>query len=182
MTVILGIDPGSRRTGFGVIEVNGSQQCYVTSGIIRLDAADIPSRLNTIFDGVSEIIRQHKPEQVAVEQVFMAQNPGSALKLGQARGAAVVACVQQQVEVYEFSARQIKQSVVGTGAAAKEQVQHMVMSILKLSAPPAEDAADALAAALCCANTQASLANMKTESTADEGWRGAKLRRGRLRF
>jgi crossover junction endodeoxyribonuclease RuvC len=172
MALILGVDPGSRKTGYGIINVNGSQHDYVTSGVIRLPTdRELPERLKVIFDNLTEIIETHCPQQVAVEQVFMSNNPGSALKLGQARGAAIVACVTQNMEVAEYSARQIKQAVVGTGAATKEQVQHMVKTLLRLPAMPQEDAADALAAAICHANTQASLINLAGVS---------RVRRGRL--
>ena len=172
MALILGVDPGSRKTGFGIINVVGSTHEYVTSGVIRLPNEELPERLKVIFDSLTEIIEQHCPQQVAVEQVFMAKNAGSALKLGQARGAAIVACVTQGLEVAEYSARQIKQAVAGTGAANKEQVQHMVKTLLKLPAMPQEDAADALGAAICHANTRASLVNLA-------GARG--VRRGRIR-
>jgi crossover junction endodeoxyribonuclease RuvC len=161
MALILGIDPGSRKTGFGIINVQGNRHDYITSGVIRLPTAEsLPERLKVIFDCVSELIEIHSPQQAAVEQVFMAKNPSSALKLGQARGAAIVACVNQDLEVSEYSALQIKQAVVGTGAAKKEQVQHMVKILLKLPAMPQEDAADALAAAICHAHTRASLINL----------------------
>lgn len=160
MAVILGIDPGSRKTGFGLINVVGSQHQYIASGVIRLTEPSLPERLNTIFTSLNQIIERHSPQLVAVEQVFMAKNAGTALKLGQARGAAIVACASQGLEVSEYSARQIKQAVVGTGGAAKEQVQQMVKVLLALPAEPAEDAADALAAAICHANTRASLVQM----------------------
>ena len=172
MTLILGVDPGSRKTGFGIINVAGGQHDYVTSGVIRLPDASLPERLKVIFDGLTEIIEQYCPQQVAVEQVFMAKNAGSALKLGQARGAAIVACVTQGLDVAEYSARQIKQAVVGTGAANKEQVQHMVKTLLRLPGMPQEDAADALGAAICHANTRASLINLVGASS---------IRRGRIR-
>lgn len=173
MALILGIDPGSRKTGFGIINVNGSRHEYVTSGVIRLPTdEELPERLKVIFDCVTEIIETHSPQQAAIEQVFMAKSAGSALKLGQARGAAIVACVNQQMDVAEYSARQIKQSVVGTGAAKKEQVQHMVKVLLKLPALPQEDAADALATAICHAHTQATLVNLAGAN---------RIRRGRLR-
>ncbi len=157
MAVILGIDPGSRKTGFGIIHFHAGRSRYVTSGVIRLPEAALPERLGIIHASVSELIELHCPQQLAVEQVFMARSPGSALKLGQARGAAIVACVVRGMAVAEYSARQIKQSVVGTGAADKLQVQHMVKVLLKLPAEPQEDAADALAAALCHAHTQQSM-------------------------
>lgn len=172
MALILGVDPGSRKTGFGIINVVGNRHDYVTSGVIRLPDEDLPERLKVIFDSLTEIIEQYCPQQVAVEQVFMAKNAGSALKLGQARGAAIVACVTQGLEIAEYSARQIKQAVVGTGAANKEQVQHMVKTLLRLPGMPQEDAADALGAAICHAHTRASLVNLAGASA---------IRRGRIR-
>ncbi len=172
MALILGIDPGSRLTGFGVINMLGSRYEYITSGCIRLGDAPFPERLKKIFDGITEIIEVHCPQEMAIEQVFMAKNPGSALKLGQARGAAIVAGVNQDLPVSEYSARQIKQSVVGNGAADKSQVQHMVRTLLSLSDLPSEDAADALAAAMCHGHTQQSLIKMAGASA---------VRRGRLR-
>ncbi len=160
MAVILGIDPGSVKTGFGIIEFDGGRSRYVTSGVIRLPRAALPERLRVIHDSVSELLEQFCPQELAIEQVFMARSAGSALKLGQARGAAIVACVTRAMAVSEYSARQIKQSVVGTGAADKSQVQHMVKVLLKLPGEPQEDAADALAAALCHAHTQQSMINM----------------------
>lgn len=160
MSLILGIDPGSQKTGFGIINFVSGRSEYVTSGVIRLPAGALPERLRVIFASVSELIDLHCPQELAIEQVFMAKSAGSALKLGQARGAAIVACAAQGMPVSEYSARQIKQSVVGTGAADKLQVQHMVKVLLKLPATPQEDAADALAAALCHAHTQHSMINM----------------------
>lgn len=172
MAVILGIDPGSRKTGFGIIHFNGGRSDYVTSGVIRLPEASLPERLGIIHAGVAELIELHCPQELAIERVFMARSADSALKLGQARGAAIVACVARDMAVAEYSARQIKQSVVGTGAADKAQVQHMVKALLKLPAQPQEDAADALAAALCHAHTQQSMINMAGASA---------VRRRRLR-
>ena len=155
MTVILGIDPGSRKTGFGVIRVERNQAQYVSSGTIRLPVKEaLGPRLGVLFESLSEIIDTYQPTVAAIESVFMAKSADSALKLGHARGAAMVACVTNELEVFEYAARQIKQSVVGTGAANKQQVQHMVTALLGLSAEPAEDAADGLAAALCHCNTQ----------------------------
>ena len=173
MATILGIDPGSRITGYGVIRQRGGKFEYIASGCIRVAGDDLASRLKQIYDGVSEIILQYKPNQFAIEQVFMAKNPDSALKLGQARGAAIVAATQQNLPVAEYSARQIKQSVVGKGSADKTQVQHMVMHLLKLSASPQADAADALAVSLCHAHTEQSLIKMAGQAT--------KTVRGRLR-
>jgi crossover junction endodeoxyribonuclease RuvC len=160
MSLILGIDPGSQKTGFGIINFVSGRSEYVTSGVIRLPTGELPQRLRIIFDSVTELVDQHGPDELAVEQVFMAKSAGSALKLGQARGAAIVACAVRGIPVAEYSARQIKQSVVGTGAADKSQVQHMVRVLLRLVATPQEDAADALAAALCHAHTQHSMLNI----------------------
>ncbi|MFT5482675.1 MAG: crossover junction endodeoxyribonuclease RuvC [Halieaceae bacterium] len=172
MALVLGIDPGSIKTGFGIINhVNGRNE-YVTSGVIKLPRTSLPERLKVIFDNLSEILEEFNPEEMAIEQVFMSKSPGSALKLGQARGAAIVACVNRDLPVFEYSALQIKQSVVGTGSADKAQVQHMVKALLKLPAAPSEDAADALACALCHVHTQQSMIRIA----------GAKsVRGGRLR-
>ena len=141
MALILGIDPGSRKTGFGIINVIGSKSEYVTSGVIRMkDADELPARLKVIFDSLTQIIEQYCPQEMAIEQVFMAKNAASALKLGQARGAAIVAATAQNVPVSEYEARKVKQSVVGNGAADKLQVQHMVKTLLRLPAAPQEDA------------------------------------------
>lgn len=154
MPLILGIDPGSRKTGFGIINSRGSRAEYVTSGVIRIPDVPLAERLHLIFDSVTQIIEEYHPQEFAIEQVFMAKSAGSALKLGQARGAAIVAAATRNLPVSEYEARKVKQSVVGTGAADKLQVQHMVKTLLKLPAAPQEDAADALAVALCHANTQ----------------------------
>jgi crossover junction endodeoxyribonuclease RuvC len=146
---ILGIDPGSRLTGFGVLDFLGDKPDYVTSGTIRSIDGTFPERLKQIFVAVGEIVAEYRPDIVAVETVFMARNAGSALKLGQARSAALCATFAFDVEVYEYAPREIKQAVVGTGAATKEQVQHMIVSLLQLNAAPSADAADALAAAIC---------------------------------
>lgn len=153
MPRILGIDPGSRKTGFGVIDAEGSRASYVTSGVIRLPDKSLPERLKVIFESVSQIIAEHQPQQMAVEDVFFARDPRAALKLGQARGAAIVAGVTAELEVAEYAARAVKQSVVGSGAATKDQVQQMVTRLLKLPGVPAEDAADGLAIALCHAQS-----------------------------
>ena len=148
MAIILGIDPGSRITGYGVIRQTGRQLTYLGSGCIRTNTAELPERLRLIYAGVSEIITQFSPDYFAIEQVFMAKNADSALKLGQARGAAIVAAVNLALPVFEYAARQVKQTVTGTGAAEKSQVQHMVRNLLKLPANPQADAADALAIAI----------------------------------
>ena len=146
---ILGIDPGSIKTGFGVVEVQGTKLNYVTSGVIRLPQKPLPERLGIIFTSVQEILDQYSPTEMAIEEVFLAKNPSSAFKLGQARGAAITACVTKDIPVAEYAARLVKKSIAGSGAAEQTQVQYMVTKLLKLSAEPAEDAADALAIALC---------------------------------
>lgn len=151
MTIIIGIDPGSRITGFGVIRWQGNQSFYVASGCLQLAAYPVSERLQRIFSGVSEIVQCYQPVEAAIEQIFMHQNPGSALKLGQARGAAIVAL---GLPIAEYSARQVKQSVVGYGAADKKQVQQMVRRLLNISEVLQADAADALAVALCHAHTR----------------------------
>lgn len=152
MTVIIGIDPGSRRTGYGVIRLEGNQYIYLTSGYLDLTAYPACERLRKIFLGLQEIIHSYQPHEAAIEQVFMHENPNSALKLGQARGAAIVAL---PIPVSEYSARQVKKSVVGNGAANKEQVQFMVQRLLNLVSKRLQpDAADALAIALCHAHVR----------------------------
>lgn len=175
LAVILGIDPGSRTTGYGLVDKTGRNFQYLASGCIRAtsEGDDMPSRLRVIYAGVSELITQFKPEFVAIEQVFVAKNPDSALKLGHARGAAMVAATNAGLPVAEYSARQIKQAVVGTGGADKSQVQHMVQSILKLPGKPQEDAADALAVSLCHGHSYEYLAKMSGQAS--------KTVRGRLR-
>jgi crossover junction endodeoxyribonuclease RuvC len=178
MSLILGIDPGSRITGYGIINSLGSKNEYVTSGCIRLSAAySLPDRLEEIFSGITEIIEQYSPQEMAIEEVFMAKNAGSALKLGQARGVAIVAAKLQGLPVAEYAAKKVKQAVVGTGAAKKEQVQHMVRLLLNLPGNPQEDAADALAIALCHINTTHNL--VKISGAVPKSGAGS-FRRGRL--
>ena len=153
MAIILGIDPGSRVTGYGVIRQVGRHLEYLGSGAIRTSVEDMPTRLKRIYAGVTEIITQFQPDMFAIEQVFMAKNPDSALKLGQARGTAIVAAVNQDLPVFEYAARLVKQTVVGAGSADKVQVQEMVTRILQLSAKPQADAADALAIAITHAHS-----------------------------
>ena len=123
MSLVLGIDPGSRVTGYGLIDIQGNRLSYVDCGCIRTEGGALPARLKKIFDGVVQLVETHQPSQVAIEEVFVGKNAASALKLGQARGAAMAACLQFKLEVSEYSARQVKQAVVGTGAAQKAQVQ-----------------------------------------------------------
>jgi crossover junction endodeoxyribonuclease RuvC len=173
VSIILGIDPGSRITGYGVIQQKGSKCIYIASGCIRTKGDMLAPKLDMIFNGISEIIKQYQPTEFGIEQVFMAKNPDSALKLGQARGAAIVAATQADLYVCEYSARQIKQAVSGSGAASKEQVQQMVMQILNLSGRPQADAADGLAVAICHAHTAQTLVAMSGQV--------AKTVRGRFR-
>ena len=174
MTLILGIDPGSRITGYGVVRDTGRGCEYVASGCIRTGSGALPERLQAVYRGVAEVIRDHGPLTMGIEQVFMARNADSALKLGQARGAAIVAGVEQGLEVAEYTATQVKQALVGSGRADKEQVQLMVMHMLKLVQKPQIDASDALAIAICHAHHRQSLI--------PHGLSGAKQRAGRLRL
>lgn len=173
MAIILGIDPGSRLTGYGVIRQSGKQLTYLGSGCINVMRSlkgeaepTLADKLKVIHDGVAELIAQFQPTEFAIEQVFMARNPDSALKLGQARGAAIVAAATAGLPVAEYAARLVKQAVVGTGAADKAQVQHMVMAMLKLQHKPQADAADALAVAICHAHTQTQLIRTTTRGRA----------------
>jgi crossover junction endodeoxyribonuclease RuvC len=148
-TRILGIDPGSRITGFGIIEIQSRKAAYVTSGCIRLKTEAMPVRLNEIFENVTEIIQQFQPTILSIEQVFVYRNASSALKLAQARAVAIVAAMQQNLSVHEYAPTKIKQTIVGTGHADKVQIQQMVKLLLNLPGTPQADAADALAIALC---------------------------------
>lgn len=153
MERILGIDPGSRITGYGVVDVQGSRLSFVACGTIRTSQKyPFAYRLNEIFEGINEVIQLHDPAVAAVEDVFVASNPRSALKLGHARGAAVVAAMQNGLAVHDYSPRKVKQAVAGYGQAEKSQVQHMVGVILGLKGKPSADAADALAVAICHSN------------------------------
>lgn len=175
---ILGIDPGLRVTGFGVIALQGRKQQYLTSGVIKTTSkskeADLSlaSRLKTIIDGLFDVIEMYQPTEVAIEKVFVNVNPQSTLLLGQARGAAISAAVIKSLTVAEYTALQVKQSVVGNGHAKKEQVQDMVMRLLKLPGLPTSDSADALACAICHANGGQGLGKLATA--------GYRVRNGRL--
>ena len=149
---ILGLDPGLRVTGYGVIEKTGSTLSYITSGCIKSPDGELPDRLKNILNSVQEVISRFAPGEVAVEKVFVNVNPQSTLLLGQARGAAICAAVAQNLPVSEYTALQVKQAVVGNGHATKDQVQEMVKRLLKLSGHPSPDAADALACAICHAH------------------------------
>ncbi len=180
---ILGIDPGLRMTGFGVIESQDNKVTYVTSGVIKTSQAKkskageaereaLPARLKVILDGLFEVIDAYQPSQVAIEKVFVNVNPQSTLLLGQARGAAISAAVIKDLSVAEYTALQVKQSVVGNGHAKKDQVQEMVKRLLSLPGKPGEDSADALACAICHANGGQGLGKLSTA--------GFRVRNGRL--
>ncbi|WP_374347410.1 crossover junction endodeoxyribonuclease RuvC [Chitinimonas sp.] len=154
---ILGIDPGLRTTGFGIIDSAGQNRSYIASGCIRSGEGSLPERLKVLLDGIAAVCRQHRPDCAAVELVFVNVNPQSTLLLGQARGAAISALVLAGLPVAEYTALQVKQAVVGNGHAAKEQVSHMVQRLLQLNGAPQSDAADALACALTHANHQGGL-------------------------
>ena len=160
MALIIGIDPGSRITGYGIINWVGNTLEYVDSGCIRIKGDALAERLHQVYQGVTELITTYSPQYMAIEKVFMARNADSALKLGQARGVAIVAGANQGLPVSEYAARQVKLAVVGNGGADKAQVQHMVKALLNLSKTPQADAADALAIALCHAHTEQSLIRM----------------------
>ena len=165
---ILGIDPGLRTTGFGVIEADGPRLSYVASGTIKTDAVDIgqlPARLKIIFDGVREVTARYRPTCAAMEIVFVNVNPQSTLLLGQARGAALTALVFNDLAVSEYTALQMKKAIVGHGQARKEQVQDMVMRLLNLPGIPGKDAADALGLAICHAHAGASFAALAQRTT-----------------
>lgn len=153
MTRVLGIDPGSRVTGYGVIETDGVRSRYLGSGCIRTVSGDFPARLGEIFNGLREVLLHWQPREVAIEQVFVSRNASSALKLGQARGAAISAVVTLELPVFEYTPAAVKQGLVGNGRAEKEQVQHMVRIILGMQGNMSLDESDALAIALCHAHS-----------------------------
>ena len=169
---ILGIDPGLRVTGFGLIERAGQKLIYLTSGVVRTPDGQLPDRLKAILESLGAVIAQHSPTQVAVEKVFVNVNPATTLLLGQARGAAICAAVARGLPVSEYTALQVKQAVVGNGHAAKEQVQDMVRRLLALPGDPSADAADALACAICHAHGGLGLGKLATA--------GFRVRGGRL--
>ncbi len=170
---ILGIDPGLRVTGFGIIEKSGSKLIYVASGCVKTpDAAALAERLRVILEGLRDLIAAHAPQQVAVEKVFVNVNPQSTLLLGQARGTAICAAVDAGLSVAEYTALQVKQAVVGHGKAGKEQVQEMVKRLLALPGRPSADAADALACAICHAHAGQGLGRILTT--------GLRMKNGRL--
>jgi crossover junction endodeoxyribonuclease RuvC len=160
MCRILGIDPGSRTTGYGVIDSDGKKSVHVASGCIDTKGEDLPQRLGEIYRGIAEVISAHRPQEMAVEQVFVSKNAASALKLGQARGAAICAGVASGLEVAEYTPRMIKQALVGSGGADKGQVEHMVKLILQLRMELAADQSDALAVAISHAHSRSTLASL----------------------
>ncbi|MDO4450300.1 MAG: crossover junction endodeoxyribonuclease RuvC [Moraxella sp.] len=170
MTLIIGIDPGSRMTGYGIIRAVGDRLSFLDAGVIRTEGTDMPVRIGQIFGGITRIVQHHQkyfdePIHAAIEQVFMATNPDSALKLGQARGAAIASLTAQGLTVSEYTARQIKQAVCGYGAADKEQVTAMVCRILELSVVPQADASDGLACAICHAHSSHSMHKLLGNTT-----------------
>ena len=169
---ILGIDPGLRVTGFGLLDKEGQQLGYVASGCIKTPDGELPERLKVILESLREVIAQHSPQHVAVEKVFVNTNPQSTLLLGQARGAAICAAVMADLPVSEYTALQVKQSVVGNGHAEKTQVQDMVRRLLQLDGNPSPDAADALACAICHAHGGMGLGGLPAQ--------GLRMRGGRL--
>lgn len=166
MICILGVDPGSRVTGYGLIRTAGSRLEHVANGCIRTPAGELAARLHAIFEGLSVVIDQFRPDEMAVEKVFVKRNIDSALKLGQARGAAIVAGASRGLPVHEFTPAQIKQAIVGRGGADKVQVQHMIKMLLRLDDEAQSDAADALAVAVCHAHTREGLRRMQAASGA----------------
>ena len=176
--IILGIDPGLRTTGFGLIEKQGNKLRYIASGTIKTVAEGaLPARLKIILQGIGEVVRTYQPDCAAIEQVFVNVNPQSTLLLGQARGAAITALVGADLSVAEYTALQVKQAVVGHGKAAKEQVQDMVARLLVLPGLPGSDAADALGVAICHANSIDALALIGALAPQLSGLR---MKRGRL--
>ena len=160
---ILGIDPGLRTTGFGVVDADGHTHSYVASGTIttsHVDLGDLPARLKVLFDGINEVRERYLPDAACVEIVFVNVNPQSTLLLGQARGACITALVSCQLAVAEYTALQMKQAVAGSGSAGKAQVQEMVKRLLKLPGLPGKDAADALGLAITHAHAGRSMARI----------------------
>ena len=165
ITRILGIDPGSRTTGVGIIDTDGRNNKVVHYQPINCGKGEFPDRLKVIFTELTDLITRYKPDEVSIETVFLAKNANSALKLGQARGAAICAAVAKDLPVYEYAPKAIKQSVVGKGAAAKTQVQYMVALLLNIKSKIQEDAADALAVSICHANSRWTIAKINQVSS-----------------
>jgi crossover junction endodeoxyribonuclease RuvC len=176
---ILGIDPGLRVTGFGVIRKEGNRLAYIASGTIRIPDGDLPSRLKVILDGVAEVVATYQPDCAAIEIVFSNVNPQSTLLLGQARGAAICGLVGANLPLAEYTALQVKKAVVGQGKAQKSQVQAMVQRLLKLEGLPGTDAADALGVAICHAHAGVGMAALSGLAP-EMGRKGLRIRGGRL--
>jgi crossover junction endodeoxyribonuclease RuvC len=171
MTRILGIDPGSRITGYGIIDMQGNHATHIAHGSIRIQGEDIATKLRYLYRELTRLLGEHRPDEISVERVFMHKNADSALKLGQARGCAITACAEMELPVFEYTATQVKQATVGKGHAAKEQVQHMIKVLLCLRTIPEADAADALAIALCHGHSREGLLRM----AGVKGMRGGRL-------
>ena len=161
MIRILGIDPGSINTGFGIVDTEGNHSRQIDHGLINIKGETLAEKLKVIHEGITAVIDEFKPQEVSIERVFMDKNADSALKLGQARGVAIAACAIRDLPVYEYTANQVKQATVGKGHASKQQVQHMIKVLLCLSVSPPADAADALAIALCHAHSREGLLRMQ---------------------
>ncbi len=159
---ILGIDPGSRLTGYGIIEIVPNGYRYIASGALKIQADDFPRKLKQVFDGILQLVEMYQPDQMAIEQVFMSKNADSALKLGQARGAAICAVQTHDIPVFEYAARQVKQAIVGKGSADKLQVQQMVKLLLNIQGDLQIDASDALGIAICHAHFSQTAQRLKT--------------------
>lgn len=171
MTRILGIDPGSRITGYGIIDMQGNHATHIAHGNIRIQGDDLAAKLRYLYRELIRLLDEHRPDEISVEKVFMHKNADSALKLGQARGCAITACAEMDLPVFEYTATQVKQATVGKGHAAKEQVQHMIKVLLCLRSLPESDAADALAIALCHGHSREGLLRM----AGVRGMRGGRL-------
>lgn len=170
MTIILGIDPGSRITGYGLIREVGRKIEYVDSGCIRTTKdGELSERLLQIYNGVCQLMDNYFPSEVAIEQIFMHENPNSALKLGHARGVAMVAAASHRMKIHEYTPREIKQALVGHGGALKEQVSHMVVILLGLNKAPQADAADALAVAICHSHRRNGLSQVYAKKRSTRG-------------
>ena len=172
MTRILGIDPGSLSTGYGIIDFEGNHARHVVHGYLRLNEDNLAEKLLNIFAQLSELIDTYNPDEMAIEKVFVHRNAESALKLGQARGTAIAACAMKGLNIYEYTATQVKQAAVGRGHAAKQQVQHMVRVLLCLDSIPQSDAADALAIAICHGHSRETLSRIPYA----DGARGGRLK------
>ena len=172
MIRILGIDPGSQITGYGIIDMDGNHAAHIAHGAIQVKGKELPDKLRTIFEKITGIVEQYKPDEMSIEKVFMHRNADSALKLGQARGSAITACTMKDIKVFEYTANQVKQATVGKGHAAKQQVQHMVKILLCLKEIPQADAGDALAIALCHGHSRDGIIRMAAGVTG--------VKRGRL--